>query len=69
MKVYKMCFDHTGDVERQMHREQEAAALRIQTRWRGYRVRAGLHQRKSRVMRIRAAVRIQRMVRCNFLWC
>ena len=51
-----------GDVERALRREQEAAALRIQTRWRGYRVRAGLHQRKTRVVKIRAAVRIQRAV-------
>ena len=59
----------SGDVERALCRKQEVATFRIQTRWRGYRVRAGLHQRKTRVVNIRAAVKIKRAVSRRLARC
>ena len=52
----------SDQVGRELRREADQAAIVLQRNWRGYRVRAGLHQRVTKTTQIRAAVKIQRYV-------
>ena len=49
-------------VDRELRREENEAAVVLQRNWRGFRVRAGLQQRVTKTTRLRAAVKIQRFV-------
>lgn len=65
--IYSVCFCATAEISKHLANEQTKAALRIQTIWKGYRIRQGLETKKLHVKRIRAAIKIQRVV--SFVFC
>lgn len=63
-----LSFHPVAQISKHLLNEQTRAALKIQAIWKGYRSRKGLETKKCTVKRIRAAIKIQRVVRLRCSW-